>query len=147
MTLPMAHFTHFTRATRRNAAVVIAALVVTVLLPGCGSKGGSPGARPAWIDNPGEGVSAAAGYHVRGVQAQEELAIARAREEYAKRYGVKVSGELRTEQRVTDQGATMTSQSTGVQAMDGNEVKARVRAKWLDPNSNFLWVWLVPSGK
>ena len=135
------------RSSRRSALAALLPLAAAALLPACAPKGETKSARPSWIDNPGEGVSAAASYHVRGVQAQEELAIARAREEFAKRYGVKVSGELRTEQLVTNQGATMTSQSSGVQTMDGNEVKAMVRAKWLDPKSNFLWVWLVPAGK
>ncbi|OGS96868.1 MAG: hypothetical protein A3H31_06230 [Gallionellales bacterium RIFCSPLOWO2_02_FULL_57_47] len=101
--------------------------------------------RPAWIDNPGSGVSASAGMHVRGKAAQEELAILRAREEYAKRFGVKIEAA----QTMTTTVAGGRSNTVGAQVSREElrqvDVKAEVKAKWRDPNSDVLWVWLVPS--
>lgn len=102
-------------------------------------------ARPAWIDNPGNGVSASAGMHVRGEVAQEELAILRAREEYAKRFGVKIEAA----QTMTTTVAGGRSNTVGAQISHEEsrhvDVKAEVKAKWRDPNSDVLWIWLVPS--
>jgi len=56
------------------------ATLVLLLLSACAGHVKEPGNdRPVWIDNPGNGVSASAGMHVRGPVAQEELAILRAR--------------------------------------------------------------------
>ena len=103
--------------------------------------------RPAWIDNPGKGVSASAGMHIRGKAAQEELAILRAREEYAKRFGVKIEAV----QTMTTTVSGGRSNTVGVQASHEEliqvDVKAEIKAKWRDPNSDVLWVWLVPSAQ
>jgi hypothetical protein len=100
--------------------------------------------RPAWIDNPGNGVSASAGEHVRGKVAQEQLAILRAREEYAKRFGV----NIRSAQTVSTMVANGRASTVGVQTAREDsqqvDVKAVVKAKWRDPDSDVLWVWLVP---
>ncbi|MDP2787454.1 MAG: hypothetical protein Q8O79_05200 [Pseudomonadota bacterium] len=101
--------------------------------------------RPAWINDPGEGVSASAGFHVRGGQAQEELAITRARDEYAKRYGVVVSSEHSTSQIVVGERASSVSAKEIREEVNQKEVKASVRAKWKDPDSGVLWIWLVPA--
>ena len=102
-------------------------------------------ARPAWINDPGEGVSAAAGFHVRGTQAQEELAITRARDEFAKRYGVNISSEQATSQIVVGDRMSSISAKDIREEVQQKEVKATVRAKWNDPNTGMLWVWLVPA--
>lgn len=100
--------------------------------------------RPAWIDNPGNGVSASAGMHVRGNAAQEELAILRAREEYAKRFGV----NIQSSQVVSTTVAHDRSNTVGAQVAHEDssqvDVKAWVKAKWRDPDTDELWVWLVP---
>jgi hypothetical protein len=36
------------------------------------------------------------------------------------------------------------AQSQSTQQVTGAEVRASVKAKWLDTNSGLLWVWLVP---
>jgi hypothetical protein len=100
---------------------------------------------PAWIDHPGDGVSASAGFHVQGVRAQEALAIARAREEFGKRFGVRVSSEQVIEQQATARSATVRATSTTTEAMRDNEVRAQVKEKWQDPETGVLWVWLVPA--
>jgi hypothetical protein len=101
--------------------------------------------RPAWIDNPGNGVSASAGIHIRGRVAQEELAIARAREEFAKRFGVSISSA----QMLATTVANGRSSTVGTQVSREDsrqvDIKAMVKAKWTDPANDTLWVWLVPS--
>lgn len=134
---------------RRRLATAAAAGALAALLAACG--GGTRGnvarsdGRPAWIDEPGDGVSAAAGEHIRGPVAQEELAIARARDELARRLGVRVSNQMSTELRVAGQNAVSSSQSVSTQSVSGTEVSASLRAKWRDPSSGMLWVWLVPT--
>ena len=119
------------------------------LLTGClahtGPEQVSAEAKPAWVDNPGEGVSASAGVHVRGRVAQEALAITRAREELAKRLGVTISSQSATVQRVTNDRMSSTSDKQIQESVSGAEVKAVVKAKWLEPGSQILWVWLMPN--
>lgn len=101
--------------------------------------------RPAWINDPGDGVSASAGFHVRGGQAQEELAITRARDEFAKRYGVVVSSEHATSQLVVGERVSSVSAKDIHEEVNQKEVKATVRAKWKEPDTGVLWIWLVPA--
>jgi hypothetical protein len=101
--------------------------------------------RPAWIDNPGSGVSASAGMHVRGKAAQEELAILRAREEYAKRFGVKIEASQTMTTTVAGGRSSTVGSQVSHEALRQVDVKAEIKAKWRDPNSDVLWVWLVPS--
>ncbi len=125
----------------RVLLAMVAALVFTACASGVREAGNG---RPAWIDNPGDGVSASAGMHVRGRAAQEELAIMRARVEYAKRFGVNVqSVETLSTTVVNDRASTSASQRAHEESSQSN-VRAVVKAKWLDPDTDVLWVWLVP---
>jgi len=118
--------------------------VATLFLTACASS--KPVAvRPDWIDNPGNGVSASAGYHVRGKTAQEELAIQRAREEYAKRFGVNIdSVQMVSTTVANDRSSTVGTKNTQ-EVTSQKDIKSMVKAKWRDPNTDVLWVWLVPS--
>lgn len=128
----------------------LVALFAGMLLCGCvtmnTTKPDTPDvdARPAWIDNPGEGVSASAGVHVRGRVAQEELAISRAREEMAKRKGVKIDSENNIQQRYAAGRMTTQTDKQIMETVSGVEVKSQVKAKWIDPGSGVIWIWLVP---
>lgn len=116
-------------------------------LPGINGKEGAPanpGERPDWIDNPGGGVSASAGTHIRGKVAQEALAIQRAREEYAKRFGVTIASEQITAQNFANGRANSVGAKVMREETKQSEVKARIKSKWRDPASDTLWVWLVP---
>lgn len=104
-------------------------------------------ARPRWIDNPGNGVSASAATHVRGRVAQEELAIQRAREEYAKRFGVKVDSTQTLTTTVGGGRSSTAGSQVSHEELKAVDVKAEVRAKWRDPYNDTLWVWLVPSAQ
>lgn len=101
--------------------------------------------RPGWIDNPEGGVSAAAGMHIRGKVAQEELAVFRAREEYAKRFGVKIAAAQTMATSVSNSQTSTVSTQIALEELNQNNVKAEVKAKWRDPSSDELWIWLVPS--
>lgn len=131
------------------AKYLIGVIIATAFLTACGGIGPERQVRfeprPAWINDPGDGVSASAGFHVRGEQAQEELAITRARDEYAKRYGVLVTSEHLTSQLVMGERATSVSAKEIREEVNQKEVKASVRAKWKDPDNGVLWVWLVPA--
>lgn len=102
-------------------------------------------ARPVWIDNPGHGVSASAGWNPRGRAAQEEMAIARARTEYAKRFGVEVSAVTEQSTTVFGVSASTTGSSGLRETVNQKDVRAEVKAKWHDTASDTIWVWLVPS--
>jgi hypothetical protein len=129
----------------KRRLVMALAAAASLALAGCVSTGKKESSgRPAWIAEPGDGVSAAAGEHINGRVAQEELAIARARDELARRMGVRVSNVMNSELTVAGQSAVSSAQSQSSQQVTGAEVKASVRAKWLDTSSGLLWVWLVP---
>lgn len=123
---------------------LVVAIAAGGWLAGCAS-GPAPNLRPHWIDNPGHGVSASAGMHVRGKVAQEELAIHRAREEYAKRFGVSIAADLNTVQSVVDGRASTAVQKTTQEATRQSNVRALVKAKWHDVVADVMWVWLVPA--
>ena len=126
---------------RKLLMMVLAAL----LMSACASSSADSIARPDWIDNPGKGVSASAGMHVRGRVAQEELAIQRAREEYAKRFGVSVQSVQTLSTTVANDRASTVGSKDSHEETRQADVRARVSAKWRDPDSDVLWVWLVPS--
>ncbi len=101
--------------------------------------------RPAWIDNPGNGVSASAGVNVYGKVKQEETAIARARTEFAKRFGVSIDAGQSVETAVNGGRASTTAQSVSVEKTNQSDVKAMVKEKWWDTEREVIWVWVVPS--
>ena len=110
-----------------------------------GANGTPEAPRPGWIENPGNGVSTSAAFHVRGKQAQEELAISRAREEFAKRYGVTISSDHDIAQTTVNDRTSSVSEKSIREEVRDREVKAQVKEKWVDPQTGALWVWLVPS--
>jgi hypothetical protein len=125
---------------------ILLVTLASLLLSACASQVKEAGnGRPAWIDNPGNGVSASAGMHVRGEAAQEELAIMRAREEFAKRFGVNIQSTQILSTTVANGRASTVGAEVAHEDSQQVGVKAMVKAKWRDPDSDVLWVWLVPS--
>lgn len=123
-------------------------LPLTIILSACAGLlpvKDSANDRPAWIDNPGNGVSASAGTNVYGKIRQEETAIARARTEFAKRFGVSIEAGQVLSTSVNNGRASTQSQSGSIEKMNQSDVKAMVKAKWRDEDADVLWVWLVPS--
>lgn len=118
---------------------------MVLLMTACANDSHVSATRPDWIDNPGKGVSASAGMHALGRVAQEELAILRGREEYAKRFGVNIqSAQIASTSVVNDRSATVASKVT-YEDTKQTGVKAMVKEKWRDTDTDVFWVWLVPS--
>ena len=120
---------------------------ITLFFSACASVEPVSNSKPAWIDNPGMGVSASAGMHVGGRVAQEELAILRGRTEFAKRLGVNIQSEQVSSTSVAnDKSSTVGVQHTHEDTSQ-KDIKVLVKEKWRDPDADVLWVWLVPSDK
>ncbi|HUX89822.1 MAG TPA: hypothetical protein VMV48_03935 [Gallionellaceae bacterium] len=118
---------------------------IVLLMTACANDSHVSTTRPDWIDNPGKGVSASAGMHARGRVAQEELAILRGREEYAKRFGVNIqSAQIASTSVMNDRSATVASKVTYEDTRQ-TDIKAMVKQKWRDTDSDVFWVWLVQS--
>lgn len=129
----------------RTCHALFTALIVVLLSACAASPSVSENIRPAWINNPGNGVSASAGMNVRGRAAQEEMATLRAREEFARRFGVSINSTQSTDTSVTN-GRTYTVGSDSANTNSSQtDIKAVVKAKWLDQERDELWVWLVPA--
>lgn len=122
------------------------AMLAPILLSGClAFLSSKQSGRPAWIDNPGNGVSASAAMHVKGKAAQEELAILRARQEYAKRFGVTIQAEQSTSTTVANGRANTVGAGVVLEGTNQTDVRGMIKEKWRDVDNDVLWVWLVPS--
>ena len=129
----------------RTCHALFTALIV-VLLSACATTPSvSENIRPAWINNPGNGVSASAGMNVRGRAAQEEMATLRAREEFARRFGVSINSTQSTDTSVTNGRTYTVGSDTANTNSSQTDIKAVVKAKWLDQERDELWIWLVPA--
>ncbi len=122
-------------------------MVAAILMSACASTSPATNAnaRPEWIDNPGNGVSASAGMNVYGRVKQEEMAIARARTEFAKRFGVSIEAGQIFSTTVANGRASTSGSSVSQEETRQADVKAVVKAKWRDEDADVLWVWVVPS--
>lgn len=124
---------------------ILLVMLASLLMTACAGNVKPPvNERPAWIDNPGNGVSASAGEHIRGKVAQEELAIQRARAEFAKRFGVSIQSAQTLSTTVANGRASTVGSQQSREDAKQVDVKAVVKAKWRDPDTDVLWVWLVP---
>lgn len=110
-------------------------------LSGCNS---SAKPAPGWIQDPGDGAVGSATTHVRGRHYQEELAIGRARERLAARYGVEVSSIQTIKERIVNDNAYVTSDKEIYQQIKNAVVKAHVRETWHDKGHDEIWVWVYP---
>lgn len=134
-----------------NLFRIVIFVLVTAIISGCATPPASPvvaaatNGRPAWIDNPGNGAVGSCGTHGRGRVAQEQLAIARAREEFSARFGVSVASSLDTTKSMQNGRSSTTGTHDSHIGINQNDVKAVVKEKWLDPDSDMLWVLVVPS--
>ncbi len=99
---------------------------------------------PKWISEPGDGAVGSCLTHVRGRHYQEDLAIARARERLAARYGVEVSSVQTIKEKVVNDSSSVRSDKKTDLRVSKNIVKAHVRAVWLDEARDEIWVWVYP---
>ena len=99
--------------------------------------------QPDWIHIPGQGASGSSVTHVKGRHYQEELAIARARERLAARYGVEISSVQTIREKVVNDTACVTSDKQIEQAVKIQTIKAQVRKTWYDSAYDETWVYPV----
>lgn len=125
---------------------IVTALLLGFIATGCATQQIAPvqNTRPEWIDNPGEGASASAAFHIKGRTAQEELAVSRAREELAKRMGVKINSQSNIQQQYASGRLSLSADKEIQETVTGVEIKSQLKAKWFDPETEVLWVWVVP---
>ena len=100
--------------------------------------------KPDWISSPGQGAVGSSVTHVRGRHYQEELAISRARERLAARYGVEISSVQTIKETVANDRAYVTSVKQIEQAVKSQTVKAQVREIWYDTGHDEIWAWVYP---
>ena len=114
-----------------------------LFLFGCATKAPLPQA-PGWITDPGDGAVGSSITHVRGRHYQEELAINRARERLAARYGVEVSSVQTIKEKVVNDSAYVTSDKDILLRVNKTTVKAHVREIWHDRQRDIIWAWVYP---
>ena len=100
--------------------------------------------KPEWLTDPGDGAVGSCKTHVKGRHYQEELAIARARERLAARYGVEVSSIQTIKEKIVNEKAYVSSDKEILQTVNKTIVKAHVRETWLDRQYDEVWVWVYP---
>jgi hypothetical protein len=122
-----------------------AGLFFALLMSACVTPEKVANSRPAWIDNPGNGVSASAGFHVGGRVAQEELAVLRGRTAYAKGMGVNIQSQQVSTTQVTNDHVSTSGVQQTYEDTNQKDVKVVIKEKWRDVDNDTLWVWLVPT--
>ena len=118
--------------------------VLALMVTACGPEPVKPLAQPGWISNPQQGAVGSSTTHVRGRHYQEDLAISRAREKLAARYGVSISMQQTITEKVSNDKAYVVSNKKIEQAIKNKEVKAHVRETWHNTQRDELWAWVYP---
>lgn len=119
-----------------------ALLFTLTLLSACNSNKAKP--LPNWINDPGDGAVGSSSTHIRGRHYQEELAISRARERLAARYGVEVASIQTIRERVVNDKSYVTSDKEILQQVNKTTVKAHVREIFYDTAHDEIWAWVYP---
>lgn len=125
----------------RQVSTLFIIMLSCIALLACGARHPS---RPNWIDNPGNGAVGSCTTHVKGRYYQEELAVARARERLAARLGVEVNSIQTIRETIVNDHAYVRSDKNTLQQVKNATVKARVKARWRDPERDEIYVWMVP---
>ena len=118
--------------------------ILFFLITACGPNTIKPLAKPDWVNNPEQGAVGSSTTHVKGRHYQEDLAISRARERLAARYGVEISSVQSISEKILNDKAYVTSNKQINQAIKNKEVKAHVREIWYDSQQDEIWAWVYP---
>lgn len=98
--------------------------------------------QPEWLLNPGDGVVASCGFHIKGHYAQQECAVQRARERLAARQGVEVSSVSHLTTRVHNDREHVTLNKETQETVNQVTVRARVKESWYDVQRDEYYVWV-----
>ena len=115
-----------------------ALLSLLVMSLGCAQK--SLNSPPAWVMQPGNGVVASCGFHIKGRYAQEECARQRARERLAAREGVEFSSVSTSHTKVKDDRNQVNFDQISQETVTKVNIKARVVASWYDAQRDEYYV-------
>lgn len=103
--------------------------------------------KPEWFYDPnmtgkpgGIGIS---GPHIRGIQAQRNLAIDRAVDELAKQMGITVKNVSKTSRSGNRDTSISHQQSYSIHTVEGQTISAEIEELWHNPQTNELFVWMV----
>lgn len=109
-----------------------------------------PNKAPDWIYNSSyNGKIGGVGYsrtHIKGINAQRELATRRALEDIARQKGVRVDSQMEihsTSKSSGTQGSNSSSIVTITNQRGIATIKAKVRAVWINPSTKEMYVHMV----
>lgn len=124
----------------------IVIMVCVLALVGCAS-GGPVQKTPSWVVDPsGAGGVAGVGScrrHINGFSAQRMVAIRRGLDEIAMQKGTTISNVALVGTTGSRAGASTRLESWSFQTVDNQTVTAVVKASWMDPETEELFVWVV----
>ena len=129
------------RQKMTRSLIKIALVLIAYIVSACTQVPVKQG-QPEWLLNPGDGVVASCGFHIKGHYAQQECAIQRARERLAARQGVEVSSVSQLTTRVHNDRESVTLNKETREKVNQVTVKARVRESWYDAQRDEYYVWV-----
>ncbi|UTW48654.1 LPP20 family lipoprotein [Bacterioplanoides sp. SCSIO 12839] len=129
------------RQKMTRSLIKIALVLIAYIVSACTQVPVKQG-QPEWLLNPGNGVVASCGFHIKGHYAQQECAIQRARERLAARQGVEVSSVSQLTTRVHNDRESVTLNKETREKVNQVTVKARVRESWYDAQRDEYYVWV-----
>lgn len=132
------------KPSHKQSSFSLMITILASLLVACQSDMPAAEDPPEWVNNPLDGAVGSAVTHINGRHAQEELAISRARERLAARYGVELSSMQTINEKVVNDRAYVSSDKQIKQALSKREVKAHVRELWYDKAHDVVWAWVYP---
>lgn len=129
------------RLSFANAAAKIAVISTVFIVSACQTTPVKQG-QPEWLLNPGNGVVASCGFHIKGHHAQQECALQRARERLAARQGVEVSSISYLNTRVKNDNSNVSMDKETLSKVTQVTVKAKVKESWYDAQRDEYYVWM-----
>lgn len=99
---------------------------------------------PAWYLQPTQngviGGVGEAGFHIRGVAAQRQLAISRAINEIASQMGIKVANIQEIRSVATEQTSASEVSGYSIHSTSGVTVRAQIKEFWQDRDRIVVWM-------
>lgn len=102
---------------------------------------------PSWVMNP-SGADGVAGVgscrrHIDGFSAQRMMAIRRGLDEIAMQKGMTINNVALVGLKGSQAGTTTKIESWSFQTVDNQKVTAVVKAAWMDPVTEELFIWVI----